>query len=176
MGFMCADVRCHLISALHQLMDGNTCCALSEDFALILVVFLSLREAFGREQVAALFAQEHREAGPGIRLLSPTPDPCSSCHGASHRAAGRTCWRPRLVWDVQCLGWFSQALGFQRSIVCQRWVSLGLCKEHPLRQWSCRGPSCNISLCSRGWVESTGPQIIPTRVNPGSGLAFWGPL
>lgn len=101
------------------------------DFALILVVFRSLREVFGRKCMVALFAQKHGEAGQGARHHFPTPNPCRSCRGASPRAAGRTCGSLALGWDALQPVWFSQDLSFQWSIICQRWVSLGLCKEHP---------------------------------------------
>lgn len=145
-------------------------------FALILVVFLGLREAFGRKRVVAAFAQKHGEAGQGARHLSPTPKPCRSCCGTSPGAVGRNCRVLALSWHALQLGWFSQDLNFQWSIICQKWMSLGLCKEHPLWQQSCHGPSSNIGLCLRGQGEGTGLQIIFTAVKPGSRLIFWGPL
>lgn len=71
MDFSCADGRYHLISALHQLVDGDTRCALS-DFALILVVFISLREAPGRKRMV-LFAQKHRKKESMVLGTSRSP-------------------------------------------------------------------------------------------------------
>ena len=58
-------------------------------FALILVVFLGLREAFGRKRVVAVFVQKHGEAGQGARHPSPTPNPCRSSCGTSPGAVGK---------------------------------------------------------------------------------------
>lgn len=129
--FVHADGRCHLGSwaATHAVLCQR-------DFALILLVFLSLREA-GRElllRAIALFAQEQQEKGQRAGHLSPSPNSSRSCCGASPRAAGMTCRSAALGWDTLQLQWLSQGLGFQWRIICQRWVSPGLCKEHLLQQ------------------------------------------
>lgn len=73
------------------------------DFALSLLVFLSLREA-GSEWLLPL----HRNTrSHGAGHLSPSPDSSRSCGGASPGAAGRTYRSAALGWDGHGHGPFS---------------------------------------------------------------------
>lgn len=129
---MRADGRRHLSSALHRLVAVTHAVLCQRDLALILLVFLSLREA-GSEWLLSLHRNTRRQG----RVLGTSHPPLTLLGAAVGLPLGQQEEPTRntaLSWDALQLQWLSQGLSFQWSISCQRWVSLDLCKEHLLQQ------------------------------------------
>lgn len=153
MDVMHTDMRCQLISALHQLVEGDTRCALSERFCSHSDCFAQPREVFCRKCVVAPFAQKHREAGQGAGHLSHTLNPCRSCYGASPGVVRNMPQEPgpRLecaVAEVIFSGsWFPAKAG------CPL-----VSKEHSPWQWAATGSPEALVCAPKDRVKVQGPR------------------
>lgn len=148
MDFMCADVRYHhLISALQQLVTHAVLCR--KGVALTLVVFLSSREAFGRDSMVAL----HRNMGRQDRApgTSHPPRPLQKLLWDFPEAAGGPAGdRPSLTCAVD--------LGFQQSVVSQKWVLLVSAKGIHCGNGAAMGPPAALVCAHMDRVKVRGPK------------------
>lgn len=115
---MRADGRCHLSSVLHRLVAVTHAVLCQRDLALILLVFLSLREA-GSEWLLSLHRNTRRQG----RVLGTSHPPITLPGAAVGLPLGQQEEPTRsaaLGWDALQLLWLSQGLSFQWSINCQR--------------------------------------------------------
>lgn len=170
MDFMRADVRCRLISALHQLVDGNTCCALPEGACSYSGCFPCLRRCLAR---SAWLLCLHRNTGRQGRAPGTTRQPQTLAGAAKGLSPGKDLREPHpQLGCVDAREVFSGSqfpaehhlpnVGALWSLQRASTMAIG---------WN--GLSSSIHLCSRGHGDGTRPQVILTTVKPVSTLTFW---